>query len=743
MELPMKSLISLLMLACLSLVTPVSARAFEPFPSIMDHTTFLELDEKSKREYVHLLMVSLVDLEEGHRRIQQLPATPQNEQLKKTSSLRLEQFRGALTTLLGQLGVAEAYAGDKPRVRANAQVVPFPTIPARTTPPARAATATVSTILKGNDSSNSQYCHDFRGNTVGVVKKGDCVIGGWKSTYIQNSRTGAKYCQRPACSVDPKIREQFVKAQAGCGTSKSMMACNPSIYGTQNVDGTGAPFCINADQVDTQNASLACLIEFEKRPNMDERLDAIVDKLTNGNDPAAVNNFNAVARMIFNICACGPTLAAQSGLFPDYVSYMQGHRTCYSLMGMMRLYVNKIKTKSNVCNQLVVNSENIEMLSKDLGALENYTNRVAVLGGLSTPAQLTATNYSSILQKYRSRFVTDSASAQARNLAGNQAVANNDVALDHVANFDSSLNNTSANQKAWCPLALPTPLPEMPILTTGTGGSNSTLTAETKDTPEEEPAEIVVIGKRPDPLVLVEPDFPKVNINIDPIPGLQIEEPTTTTGPKCTMEYSVSLVDKSLQITGTLTTDPADYDLTGKKIKWTFGDKTWEENNNKSLTQTVAVTTTLTPDTPLTVEVPGCGACSVTKKPSETPEEVPEDDTVDGECSLTAQASGKKLKLAVLIPDSYTLEKITWTPAAPGNGDTETSPELELNVPAKTTSYKAVVEIKGESGTVLRQECSVDYPKTSTAAPANRMAPPVQPMVQPLGLPDFIRNGVN
>lgn len=713
----MKSSILISLFSLWGMLFSTAAMAFEPFPSIVDHTVFKQLPRESQREYIRAMMLALVDFEEGHRQIQKLPNTPANQKLKKTSWMQLEKLRQGMSMFMGAVGIPEAHAR-----------VALP---------------------------NSQYCHDIAGNTNNVENKGECVIGGWYSTYIHNRSTGAKYCQRPACSVSPDVRAHFVQAQSSCGTgarARSMMACNPAIYGTQQPNGAGGSICINVDQVDTQNASLACLIEFEKRPNMDARLDSLIDRLTTTPNPESINLFNQVARMIFNICACGPGFEDQTRLNPDYVNYMQSHRTCYSLLGMMKLYADRIKSRNLGCNQLVINSSNVDTLVTDLSVLENYTNRVSVLGNLPTGTALSHTNYSSILQNYRSRFVTDAATAAANptRITRNRVVANNDMALDHVANFDSQLNNTPSNVKAWCPLE---PMPELDT-TSGTPLTTQVPSTTTDDTNvdvtgEDEP--IVVTGTRPDPLVIVGGDIPIVTPDLTniPVPQLNVEEDTPTA--TCTFNFTITRATPdatTATVTGNVTTDPADHAFPeGETIKWSLDGQVIEGQTEKNLSYTIEGidANTNLDEKELKVEVPGCSPCSRATPETPAEEPTPETDEEVGSCDVTATpTTATKFKLKVAVPSDYTVNSVEWSDTVTPPADAEeNATEIELDRAAKETTYSVTIKIQEGDGPELTQSCEVKYPVGPVAPVQSGGGFAPLPQMPSLQLPSFFIRGVN
>lgn len=735
----MKFTIWISLFAFMGMLISTSTVAFEPFPSIVDHSVFKDLPRKAQREYVRAMMLALVDLEEGHRQIQKLPNTPANKKLKKTSWLQLEKLRKGITFLIGTIGIPEAQAQSRGRV-----VAPF-----------------------------SQYCHDIAGNTSqSVTNQGECVIGGWYSTFIHNRSTGAKYCQRPACSVSIQVRERFAQAQVGCGPSKSMMACNPAIYGTQQVDGNGSPICVNVDRVDTQNASLACLIEFEKRPNMEERLDHLVDRLTSNPNGEAINKFNQVSRMIFNICACGPGFADQTRLNADYVAYMQSHRTCYSLLGMMKLYVDRIKSRNLGCNQLVINSSNLETLSTDLSVLENYTNRVAVLGNLQNGTSVSHTNYTAILQNYRSRFVTDAATAAANSrITRNQAVANNDVALDHVSRFDAQLNSVPGNVKAWCPLEQMPVLPvndsiEPPVVTTadgdGTPNEDDNSNDETSDqeTSNQETSDqenlIVVTATRTPPIeILSDPIvFTPIELPVIPLPQITPDDDDETPA-TCTFDYTITKATPdatTATITGSVTTNPEDHTIDGETISWSLDGQVIEGKTEKTFSHQITVPSTATEDElrgnkVVNVTVPGCSPCSQTQTetPSDTNDDDEDEDEEIGTCGLTAIATtATQFKLKVAVPTSYTVNSVQWSSnVSIPTGTEENATELTLDRASSETTYSVTIKFQEGTNSELTQSCETKYPvgPVTPVQQGGGFAPPQQ--MPSLQLPSFFIRGVN
>lgn len=696
----MKFIFSLVLVLVLGCIYPSTSYGVGPFPSILDHAHFVQLPREAQREYVRIVMMAMVDLEEGHRRIQKLPDTPANLKLKKTSAIRLEQFKTIVTQLFGAFGVADAHAVRR-----------------RTSPPA----ATIP---------HSSYCHDIRGNTVNVEAKGKCVIGGWESTFVKIRSTGAQFCQRPACSVDPEIRRKFSTTQQGCGPSKSLMACNTDLYGTKEASGAGGPICINVDQIDTQNASLACLIEFEKRPNYEARIDSLVANITSGRGNAG-HTFNTMARMIFNICACGPEFAAQTDLHPDYIKYMQSHRTCYSLLGMMRIYVDKIKNQTNSCNPLNVTTETMNALSSDLGHLTSFTDRVARLGNIA-PGALNQNNYATILQRFRSRFVTDGEGVSAGNarhpghITRHQSVANQGVALDFVNSIDQSVNNSATNAKLWCPLQLPpapstasceislsdvtlpgkqisasitlTPAPEGAVAyawtVNGTAVANAngaslqttggeeivagstvsvaatatangvtlacppqskTLAAPPADG-DEDTAEILVVGNRVPPVVIPDPGPLTVDpgpIELTEVPIIEtipevvppVVPPAPTEAKSCKLDFSVTRTKDTdnVVVSGTITKTPTTLE-TGAP-KWTLAGSTETITGDASLTVsktlTVPQTQTDLSTIILSASLPEIGDCVGNRTPAAEDEDDEEDDDGTGDEDTAEPAPGK------------------------------------------------------------------------------------------------------
>lgn len=210
-----------------------------------------------------------------------------------------------------------------------------------------------------------------------------CLYAGWFSTYVNTSPTTG-YCNRPQNSGDVNVKRNYQPISAKCGSTQQ--ACNPDIFGTNQ---EGKPYCININKVKDVNASLSCLIAFDDDADKLGRLDRIIDRL--GKDPAAADRFNKVVQTIFNTCVCQDN-AKDNGhnvqIAQEYFNYMKGHRTCYSLVAQTQHIAERLRTnKPNAC--LVINSNNVDILAKDLKVLSHYTLRlrnVANLNQLSTEA---------------------------------------------------------------------------------------------------------------------------------------------------------------------------------------------------------------------------------------------------------------------------------------------------------------------------------------------------------------------
>lgn len=786
----MKALILGLLITCWGTFSAPHARAYTPTPEIVDHATFTQLSSEDQRAYIRLIMLAMVDLEEGFRQVQQLPNTPQNKVLKQTTRLRFEQFKHAVDALFNVVGFPSAHARGRRR-----SAVP----------------------------ADARFCHDFAANSApAVVSTGKCVIGGWESTYVlPRGRTSGGYCQRPACSMDQSVRTGFVTAQQHCG-SPTKMACNPALYGYRTPGQTAQPFCINVDQVDTQNASLACLIEFENpASSVNARLDALVNNLTTASDPNAVNLFNAVAERIFNICACpasaSQTLPQELQLNASYVSYMQNHRTCYSLLGMMRWYASRLNnTVAGSCNTPIFRNPNVQQLMTSLNELQSYTRRIGILdsGNAEAPTALTTANYPAILQRYRQRYVVDAGTNLPAGASANRRiVASNDRALDYVSAIDTVLNRDDV--KAMCPYRRPTPLPtrdpaqlaecvpQAAITCPCTESEGVTCPSpcvaraavtcpgtnpESDDEVADEGTEgepITVVGRRPEPLLITTAEIPIVPVDLTSIeiPQIEVDTPDVTVAPpanaSCSITKSItrsSETSTSVSISVTVTTDPADHPFPeGQNITWSLinGTTTTQlpPSRNRTLTHQLDLPVTVAADSlRLEVRVPGCEQqCSEASASDDSEAEETPEPRAAGTCNLTATAGENgKFTLAIEGLEEFTITSIDWsdnvstTPAAPNErpqtsdrparnqrrpnaaaeeSTAEVATSVELTAQREPTTYEATVTmVRAPNGRPLTQTCSVTYP-AERATPMARPLPqqgPTQPM--PV-MPDFFSIG--
>lgn len=211
-----------------------------------------------------------------------------------------------------------------------------------------------------------------------------CLYGGWTSQYANT------YCRRPSANGAYQVAAKL------CPKEKSF-PCNPNLYGTQV--NSGKPLCVDitgTNGVGDQNASLACVLEFEKDTDtIDQRLSALLSRL-NSVDPQVVGDFDFISRTIINTCVCQEGSSIGEPLIaPGYANYMQQHRTCHALVAQMDLLVNNEKTRIESCNLIKADVYDVSALKSSMHGIVDYITKLK--GQYSINGQ----SYEEVLRQHR------------------------------------------------------------------------------------------------------------------------------------------------------------------------------------------------------------------------------------------------------------------------------------------------------------------------------------------------------
>jgi hypothetical protein len=191
-------------------------------------------------------------------------------------------------------------------------------------------------------------------------EKKDCLVAGWFSSY----NTTTKSCSLPGVS-----NTQYQEFKKACGTKSP---CNPAIFG---LDSNNRPLCFEENKVKLINASLSCLSLFELAPNPNERIDQMIERLKRPENIAGRNAFNKTIQTIINACVCAenaPDNGHNVQLTQEYFDYMQGHRTCYSLIAQTQVLAEAFKQKNFTNSCLVLNKDNLDALANDLKVVSTH-----------------------------------------------------------------------------------------------------------------------------------------------------------------------------------------------------------------------------------------------------------------------------------------------------------------------------------------------------------------------------------
>ncbi|MBY0518286.1 MAG: hypothetical protein K2P81_15355 [Bacteriovoracaceae bacterium] len=419
----------------LSIWIAIPAQA-QTFPNLIDYPTFVQLGPEDQKKILIALMQTAVEMEQqaleaGLYDNSKKTKTSQNEKIIQ----RFKEFQSALLSF-------KAYAGN--------QAVPKPPY--------------------------SNLCGDIASSTGKSVEGlGQCLFGGWVSSYVKTKSNGRNTCQHPACSNDEAVRKSYVDA-GGCAGNQ--IRCNPSIFGKNS---SGKADCVNVTGTGgenlTHNTSLACLMEVEADPKKEDRLNKLIANIKA--DSTAANAFNHILHATLNFCVCGKDSVGPNQpkyqMSAEYTKYMQSHRTCYSLLNQVEIVTSRLTKENGHCSQAAL-PRNLRTISEDLSFIGDgaMSSRMSSLMDDALLDFKDKKDRERAIQFYRNKYITtqDEISNNnpnpAINLNQEARVVSASNALDKISSIEACLdkvkdgNAQSSCQQPkmtgnWCPLELPDP----------------------------------------------------------------------------------------------------------------------------------------------------------------------------------------------------------------------------------------------------------------------------------------------
>jgi hypothetical protein len=406
---------------------------FKPFPQYIDYQKFAQLSRHDQRDFLVSLMQTIAQMDQE---LIDSGKYQKNVEIQKNISKKrayLEKVHRIFDQLSQQMFIAEATAA----------------------------------------ANDTRYCSKATLNFMAKNKTNKtCMYGSYMSTMSTITENGKKIdvCVRPACSHNPKFREAHNKAAVAANCNGASMACNPALFGFKkesngsrtkascvrlDYPSTGPNVAANANStvnVVAHNASLACLMEVMAEPETDrnERLDQIANNIIQSSDNARA--FNQMLHIITNICICGDTAfdnpnGTEVARYLDdvdknYAKYMNGHRTCNSLLNQTALVVDKVVALDGQCTQQLMPP-----------TLADFTKSINEFRTFSTKAET---------------VISDTKGARGKNLDPNNIQNRRDAmwylrartvsGLDNIASYEDLISKGNDPLKnKWCPLEFPDP----------------------------------------------------------------------------------------------------------------------------------------------------------------------------------------------------------------------------------------------------------------------------------------------